>query len=63
VLAERHLKAGAGHYGLLIGAIGVGAGLGPLVVQRLVEEVRTCCEAASISPSQPRRASALPWAH
>jgi hypothetical protein len=40
VLAERHLHVGAGRYGLLIAAIGVGAGLGPIVVQRVVKEVR-----------------------
>jgi len=40
VLAERHLRVGAGQFGLLIGAIGVGAGLGPLALQRLVRDVR-----------------------
>ncbi|MGH9177456.1 MAG: MFS transporter [Acidimicrobiales bacterium] len=40
VLAERHLDAGPGRFGLLLGAIGVGAGLGPLVLQRLVPDVR-----------------------
>ncbi len=40
VLAERHLDVGPGRFGLLLGAIGVGAGLGPLVLQRLVAEVR-----------------------
>jgi MFS family permease len=40
VLAERHLRVGAGRFGLLLGAIGVGAGLGPLVLQRLVRDVR-----------------------
>jgi predicted MFS family arabinose efflux permease len=39
VLAERHLHVGAGRFGLLA-AIGVGAGLGPLVLQRLVTDVR-----------------------
>jgi MFS family permease len=39
VLAERHLT-GASRFGLLFGAIGVGAGLGPLVIQRLVVDVR-----------------------
>ena len=38
VLAERHLHAGAGRFGLLLGAIGVGAGLGPLALQRLVRD-------------------------
>jgi predicted MFS family arabinose efflux permease len=40
VLAERRLHLGAGRFGLLIGAIGVGAGLGPLVLHRLVGDVR-----------------------
>jgi MFS family permease len=40
VLAQRHLHVGAGRFGLLIGAIGVGAGVGPLVLQRLVRDVR-----------------------
>jgi len=40
VLAEDHLGVGAGRFGLLIGAIGVGAGFGPLVLQRLVDDVR-----------------------
>lgn len=40
VLAEEHLNIGAGKFGLLIGAIGVGAGLGPLVLQRFVVDVR-----------------------
>lgn len=40
VLAGRHLHVGAGHFGLLIGAIGVGAGFGPLLLQGLVSDVR-----------------------
>ena len=40
VLAERHLRVGGGQFGLLIGAIGVGAGLGPLVLNRFVHNVR-----------------------
>ena len=40
VLAERHLNVGAGHFGLLLAAIGVGAGAGPLVLQRVVTDVR-----------------------
>jgi len=40
VLAEEHLDIGAGKFGLLLGAIGVGAGLGPLVLQRFVVDVR-----------------------
>ena len=40
VLADRHLDAGPGRFGLLIGAIGVGAGLGPLVLRRLLADYR-----------------------
>ena len=40
VLAECHLRAGAAHFGVLLGAIGVGAALGPLVVWRAVREIR-----------------------
>jgi len=40
VLAERHLQVSATGFGLLLGAIGVGAGLGPLVLQRFVTDVR-----------------------
>ena len=40
VLAERHLGVRAGGFGLLLAAIGVGAGLGPIVLQRLVADVR-----------------------
>lgn len=40
VLAEEHLNIGAGKFGLLIGAIGIGARLGPLVLQRFVVDVR-----------------------
>jgi predicted MFS family arabinose efflux permease len=40
VLAERHLHLGPARFGLLLGAIGVGAGFGPLVLTRLVGEVR-----------------------
>jgi predicted MFS family arabinose efflux permease len=40
VLAERHLHVGAGRFGLLIAAIGVGAGLGPLVLRRLLVDPR-----------------------
>jgi MFS family permease len=36
VLAEEHLGVAGGGYGLLIGAIGVGAALGPLVMLRLI---------------------------
>lgn len=39
VLAQRHLHVGPGRYGLLLAAIGIGAGLGPLVIQRLVRDV------------------------
>jgi MFS family permease len=40
VLAERHLGIGAGRFGLLLGAIGVGAAAGPLVLRRLLVDPR-----------------------
>jgi len=40
VLAEEHLQLGAARFGWLLAAIGVGAGLGPLVLQRAVADVR-----------------------
>lgn len=40
VLAERHLHVGAGQFGLLIAAIGVGAGFGPLMLRRLIADPR-----------------------
>jgi MFS family permease len=40
VLAERHLDVGPGRFGLLIGAIGVGAGIGPLALRRLMSDPR-----------------------
>lgn len=40
VLAEEHLDAGLRRFGLLIAAIGVGAGFGPLLLQRFVDDVR-----------------------
>jgi MFS family permease len=40
VLAERHLQVGPARFGLLLGAIGVGAGFGPLVLARLGGDVR-----------------------
>lgn len=40
VLAEEHLRVSAGRFGILIAAIGVGAGFGPLVLQRFVDDVR-----------------------
>jgi len=40
VLAEEHLDVGASEFGFLIAAIGVGAGFGPLVLQRFVDDVR-----------------------
>jgi len=40
VLAERHLRIDATGFGLLLAAIGVGAVLGPLVLQRYVTDVR-----------------------
>ena len=40
VLAQDHLRVGPSRFGWLLAAIGVGAGFGPLVLQRLVEDVR-----------------------
>lgn len=40
VLAQQHLHVGASRFGLLLAAIGVGAGLGPLVLTLLVRDVR-----------------------
>ncbi len=40
VLAERRLNIGPGRFGLLIGAIGVGAAVGPLVLRRLIANPR-----------------------
>lgn len=40
VLSERHLHVGAGRFGLLVGAIGVGAGLGPLALRRFIADPR-----------------------
>lgn len=40
VLAAQHLDVGPSGFGLLIGAIGIGAGIGPLVLQRFVTDVR-----------------------
>jgi predicted MFS family arabinose efflux permease len=40
VLAGRHLGVGPGGFGLLLGAIGVGAALGPLLLARLVSNPR-----------------------
>jgi MFS family permease len=40
VLAGRHLGVGPGGFGLLLAAIGVGAGLGPLLLARLVSNPR-----------------------
>ena len=40
VLAERHLGTGPGGFGLLMGAIGVGAALGPLLLARLTANPR-----------------------
>jgi len=40
VFAEEHLNVGPERFGLLLMAIAVGQGVGPLVLQRLVSEVR-----------------------
>jgi predicted MFS family arabinose efflux permease len=40
VLAGRHLRVGPDGFGLLLGAIGVGAALGPLLLARLVSNPR-----------------------
>jgi predicted MFS family arabinose efflux permease len=40
VLAQQHLHVSPGGFGLLLAAIGIGAGLGPLVLTRLVTDVR-----------------------
>ncbi len=40
VLAQRHLRVEASGFGLLLAAIGIGAGVGPLVLQRFVRDVR-----------------------
>jgi MFS family permease len=40
VLAERHLRVGPGGFGLLLGAIGVGAALGPVLLARLTSNPR-----------------------
>lgn len=40
ILAERHLGAGPGGFGLLLGAIGIGAALGPLLLARLTSNPR-----------------------
>ncbi len=40
VLAERHLDVGPAGFGTLLAAIGAGAVLGPIVLQRLVSDVR-----------------------
>lgn len=39
VLAERHLHLGAGRFGVLLGAIGIGAGAGPLLLRRVTRNV------------------------
>ena len=39
VLAKEHLNISSSRFGLLIAAIGVGAGFGPLVLQRLAQDV------------------------
>ncbi len=51
ILAERHLGTGSDGFGLLLGAIGVGAALGPLLLARLTS-----------NPAARRWCSALPAA-
>lgn len=41
VLAAEHLEVGPARFGVLIAAIGVGAGLGPLLLQRVAREARS----------------------
>lgn len=38
--AQQHLGVGGGRFGVLLAAIGIGAAIGPLVLQRYVPEVR-----------------------
>ena len=40
VLTQEHLALGPSDYGLLLGAIGVGAALGPLLLSRLTDDPR-----------------------
>jgi len=40
VLAERHLHLGATRFGVLLAAIGVGAGIGPLVLGRVTRDMK-----------------------
>lgn len=40
VLAERHLHVGPTRFGVLLAAIGVGAGIGPIVIEKLIRDVR-----------------------
>lgn len=40
ILAERHLRTGPGGFGLLLGAVGAGAALGPLLLTRLTTSAR-----------------------
>lgn len=40
VLAERHLHLGAARFGILLGAIGVGAGIGAVFVGKLARDIR-----------------------
>ena len=41
VLAQDHLDVGPTRFGILLGAIGVGAAVGPLVLQRFARDTRT----------------------
>ncbi len=40
VLAQRRLDLGPPRFGLLLAAIGIGAGLGPLILQRIIRDAR-----------------------
>jgi hypothetical protein len=48
ILAERHLGTGPGGFGLLLGAIGAGAALGPLLLPRLTTNARQPARAVVI---------------
>jgi hypothetical protein len=68
ILAERHLGTGSDGFGLQLGAIGVGAALGPLLLARLTSNPRrpalvfspTCCAASWMSSWLPPGTCLLP---